>query len=378
MSPLGRLVAILLAVLGLSSAGSATRSQASVGSIRIHSAAGVSVTVTKPAEVATIVRWFDQLPRFAARPCPVLIRVPPTVRLVFVGPGHTRATAVDRLPGTCSGEVERGRGKTLAENGRIARISKLLGVSFDPGRRTALNKAAAQRDVMRLIEHVRVPPGSRLVAQRASRRYADAHRTWKVHMYFEDVFAFVQQHPQPGSSVDGSGEGSRWGVVNERDLFLTFPAIPHRISSREIDFHFYELHGGWTRVTADAGDSWVVARSPNEKVPAGVTAIVVHGPRKLSRRFTRPERVARIVRWFDSLPVGARDPGNWCTLLVTPPGPPVLVVDFLGSDGTKLATGSGTEIPYACDGNMYISIRGHDEAPLITGSFLRRIERLPH
>jgi hypothetical protein len=375
MSPLGRLVAILLAVLGLHSAGSATRNDASVGSIQIHSAAGVSVTVTKPTDVATIVRWFDRLPRFTARPCPKPIHVPPTVRFVFHGPGSTRRTAVDRRPGTCSGEVERG-GKALADNGLVARISKLLGVSFDPGRRTALNKVAAQRDVSWLIAHVGVPAGSRLVAQGTSRRYADAHRTWKVHMYFEDIFAFVQEHRQRGSSVDGSGAGSRWGIVNERDLFLTFPAIPHRISSREIDFHFYKLPGGWTRFTADAGDSWVVARSPNEKVPAGVTSIVVHGPRNLARRFTSPQRVARIVRWFDSLPVGARNPGNWCTLHITPPGPPVLVVDLLGSDGTKLATGSGTEIPYACDGNMYVSIRGHDEAPLITGSFLRRIERL--
>ncbi|MDX6480229.1 MAG: hypothetical protein QOG85_739 [Gaiellaceae bacterium] len=405
MSPLARLLAVLLALLGFHSAGSsgqapsAGRVPSDVRSITIHNNAGVSVTVTEPADVAAIARWFDGLPHFVARPCPLLVRKPPWVRFEFRGPDASfLMRATDHLPGTCSGHVtysDIGQAKyaPLADDGLVARVSKLLGLTFDPNRRTALNKVAAERDVTRLLEHIRVPAGSRLVAEGASKRCCDAHRTWKVHIDFEQVFAFEQEHRPRGSSVNGSGEGSLWGVVNERDLFLTFPAIPHRIVSREVDFHFSALPGGWTRFSADAGDEWVVARSPNEKVPAGVREIVIHGektapgpgirvvttpfPRKLARRFTRPKQVARIVHWFDSLPVGAADPSGWCTLSIVPPAPPVLVIDFIAADGTKLATASGFEFPWACDDTIDFSVGGRDEAPLVVGNVLRRIERLP-
>ena len=194
-------------------------------------------------------------------------------------------------------------------------------------------------------------------------------------MYFEDVFAYVRAHRQHGSSVDGTGAGSVWGVVNERDLFLTFPAIPHRITSREIDFHFYKLPAGWTRVTADAGESWVVARSPNEKVPAGVRSIVIDGARKLARRITRPEQVAQVVHWFDSLPVTGRGYGDWCTIAITYPPPPPVTIDFLGAAGAKLATAT---IASVCASQIVdFSVHGHDEAPLLGGNVLARIAHLP-
>ena len=105
-----------------------------VKSIEIRSASGAAAHVTRPVIVEEIVKWFDALPKFVPRPCPYPVRVPPTVTFVFDDREmNAVATAVDRLPGTCAGEIGYGNDlmvayAPLADDGFVARVSRLLGV----------------------------------------------------------------------------------------------------------------------------------------------------------------------------------------------------------------------------------------------------------
>src|SRR5438270_4165695 len=136
MSALTRLLAVVLAALGMSGAASVARTPAGVASVHIHSDAGVTVTVTRPADVSQIVRWFDALPPFVALPCPMALGYPPDVSFVFRdSAGRVVRRAVDHAPGSCESEVTYGN-TARADHGFVANVSRLLGVSFDPNAQT--------------------------------------------------------------------------------------------------------------------------------------------------------------------------------------------------------------------------------------------------
>src|ERR1043165_1334695 len=96
MSAMIRLLAALLAAFGLHSARSAAPSLAHVRSIRIHSATGITTSVTRPKDVRRIVKRFDALPAFVPRPCPYAAYQPPAVRFDFrAADGSVVLRAVD-------------------------------------------------------------------------------------------------------------------------------------------------------------------------------------------------------------------------------------------------------------------------------------------
>jgi hypothetical protein len=329
-----------------------------------------------------------------ARPCPYRVYDPPTLTFVFRGAGGTRTRFVDRLPGTCGGEIEDGRGTALADDGLVTRVSRLLGVDFAPNARTAQNQAAAKRDVRILLGLVQLPAGSRpyagpplteqpdpkskvkiRVVPDGTVHYVNVHRAWTVDLPLASVLAFEKAHRPHGASDEGSGWGGRGSVVTDRELSYSLPGVAGRIDSRGLDFELDRVSDNRTRIHVTAYDNWVVVGSPKERVPAGVREIVVHGPARLARRITQPERIARIVRWFDSLPVapGWTSFGCW----VTDRSP--VRIDFLGARGAKLATASGiynggfssicNPIAFSVGGLSYPSLIGDD--------FLLRVARLP-
>src|SRR5579871_6477026 len=128
MTALHRLLAVGLVALTLSGAAAAARVPSDVGSIEIHSAAGVSATVSRPAYVRQIVKWFDGLPRFVARPCPYPTYQPPDLTFDFRIAGSVALHAVDHVPGTCAGEITYDGGVALADDNFVARVEKLIGV----------------------------------------------------------------------------------------------------------------------------------------------------------------------------------------------------------------------------------------------------------
>jgi hypothetical protein len=267
----------------------------------------------------------------------------------------------------------------LADNGFAARVSRLLGVAFDPNARTAQNEAAAKLDASALLGLARVPAGSRSLRMATSTQtlsaLVDAHRTWKVRGSLADVLAFERAHRPRGSTATGSGTGSDRSVITSQQLMFSFPALAGRILSRLINVDLVPLRGGWTRIRVDAQDIWIVTRSPNEKMPAGVRAIVIHGPSQLAGRITRPAQVARIIHWFDALPVA--QPGFhhlFCPLV----SGPLVTIQFIGAGTTTLATAStlyNRGLSGPCN-TISFSVGSRHEAPLVGGTFLRRVERL--
>lgn len=367
MAPVVRLLAVCLAALSLVACASAkaARIPAGVTSVRIRSAAGVT-NVTRPADVQRIVRWFDALPRFVALPCPLELYTPPDVSFTFLGADGVLRRAVDHAPGTCGSEVVSGR-ERLADDGFAASVSRLLGVSFDPNARTEQNAAAAKLDAQMLVARVRVPSGGEPIAA------SPTSRTWRVHLPLAEVFAWEQAHRPRGAAEDGSGTGARWGVITDRELMFDYPPIADRISERSLDIEMIVKPGGWTRIHAYAADTPIVARSPNEKVPAGVKQILFR-----RRLITNAAEIGRIVRRFDALPIVQPGSTFSCPLLVYGP---VVQLEFRRASGEVLASArlaghfAGGGLDSTSCTPIEFTIGDHPQAPLVGGDFLGWVAR---
>lgn len=357
MTAVSRLLAVLLAALGLG--GGATHSArvpAGVRSIRI-SAPDAAITVADPAEVHAIVEWFDALPLWTVRRCPRMDYIEPDVHFDFRdATGAVVLQAVDQAPNACGGSIAYGNRRPLADDGFLARVSQLVGVDFDPNAQTKQNKAAAILDEAMLLRPAHVPPGSRLVAK------SQTSRTWRVHLPLAQVFAYERAH-RPRGRV--------YTDTSARRMTLFFPPVAGQVSQRSLDFELEALRGGWTKIRVTAQDTPVVADPPHEKVPNAVTQIAFQ-----FHVITDRSKVATIVRWFEALPSGPIPIGS-CTDWMSE-GPTVRL-DFRDTYGNVLASTSLWE-HYGLESNrcapMDYTIGGHPQAPLIGGNFLLRVKRL--
>jgi hypothetical protein len=154
MAALVRLLVLLLAALTLGEAGLAVAGNggagprrtevvpARVGEVDVRSSRGISRRVTNPAEVTTIVRWFDALHVDRSRgmyACPMIRANSPTVRFAFRdtnGNVLARASVLDAfhgLSGPCNPIDFRIRGHRelpLIGGHFLRRVQRLLGVRF--------------------------------------------------------------------------------------------------------------------------------------------------------------------------------------------------------------------------------------------------------
>jgi hypothetical protein len=373
MSTVARLLAVVLAAIGLNATAPSSRVPAGVTSVQIRSASGVKVSVTRPREVRQIVRWFEALPPFVARPCPSLLYRPPDMRFVFrTADGGVALRAVALWPGTCSGSIMSKR-KTYAEDDFVARVSRLIGVNFDPNAANRQREEAAKLDALTLLDQARVPPGSRPFSTSRVRgalygncTCIDVGRTWRVHMPPARVMAWLQSHRPRGARLVRTSH-SEWNH---------FPPIRGRILRRELDFFLTVTRGGWTRVQVSAQNTWVVVRPTSEQVPAGVRTIEIRKGSRLRHRVTAPAKVATIIRWVDALrvsPVSA----PICAGVLWRPGMAERI-SFLDGSGRVLAVARADfygQFQGACD-PMRFSARGFNFPPLLGGSFPLRVERL--
>ncbi|MGH3009576.1 MAG: hypothetical protein ACRDLM_09280 [Gaiellaceae bacterium] len=394
MTSLARLLVALLAGLTLHTApahpnGATVPRETRV--IAIRSAADVSTRVTQTAAVRQIVRWFNALPRFVPRPCPPPVRKPPTVTFVFRGAGDSfLGRAADHAPGSCSGSVDfsnEGQVKyaPLADDDFVARVTRLLGVSFDPSARTAEHERLARQDARSLLGLVDLPRGSRRLTTPPDKRLrnavtspgttalVDRHRIWKVHESVDAVVAFEHAHRPAGSRETGAGT-SDWGPSPSESLQFSFPALSGRVSSRELVVNMVPLANGSTGIRVDAQDIWVVVRMPSESVPAGVREIEIGNPALLTiHRITKPAQVRKIVRWFDALPLA--QPATYACQFLTGPRE---TITFVGAGGKVLARAGvlyNRGISTPCN-PIAFSIGGQREPPLLGGRFLLRVQRL--
>ena len=252
-------------------------------------------------------------------------------------------------------------------------------VDFRANPQTLRNEAAAKRDVARLLGLVRLPHVSRSVrlnvaADPLPMAIVRGVQTWKVHLPVARVFAFEKAHQPRGSSFDGPSWGT--SLIGGREM--RDPGLMFEYPSGNLSLDIQALPGGWTRVRVDVLEYWKIARSTSEKLPAGVHEIVIHGPPRVAGRITSPARVARIVRWLDSVPVVSGVPG-YCGPGLSGGDFRHVRIAFLGT-GEKALASARFYMQLGDDGEcnpITFRVRGRAEWPLDGGGTpIDRIERL--
>jgi hypothetical protein len=267
----------------------------------------------------------------------------------------------------------------------LTALAAALSLSAPPT--TASNRLPARRDATRLLQRVVLPAGARrlteapggaggLLAQPPSApgtpQLVDRHGLWRVRASFGSVVAFEKAHAPHGSTLDGWSSASGPHYPSNQGLQFTFAAVAGKLSSRELEVETVALRSGWTAIRVDAQDVWVVTRPRSEVVPAGVHAIDIG-----SHQVTGGAKVARIIRWFDALPIAQPGVGLYCALIRS--DSPTVRISFLDGNGDVLARASlldafhGVSSP--CN-PIRFSIHGHTQTPLVGGRFLLRVERL--
>ncbi len=110
-------------------------------------------------------------------------------------------------------------------------------------------------------------------------------------------------------------------------------------------------------------------------MPAATREIVVHTP-KTTRAVESAAKVARIVRWFDALPVSPPGIAVACPLILAPQ----IRLSFRSAEGARLAQATVPATSAGLCDPIGFRIGGKAERPLIDGavgpSFVRRLQRL--
>ncbi|HLX32821.1 MAG TPA: hypothetical protein VKR79_08655 [Gaiellaceae bacterium] len=240
----------------------------------------------------------------------------------------------------------------------------------------AERERAAGREASALLRRFVPPPGAARLARGPrlpatawpssgpTGKFAVRERYWRTSESIDAVVAFVQAHPPRAmtSQPASSGPGFRILDFGSRGTrYLDVTAL---------------RHAGRTFVRVQADVVWIYPRSPEERVPAGVTEIDVRAP-KVSRHVTGPAKVATIVRWFDALPISPPGVVLPCPLVI---GPKIEFV-FRSASGARLASASAPSLGKAwiCDAIAF-SIHGHRQTALVDAQrghgFVYRVQHL--
>jgi hypothetical protein len=176
-------------------------------------------------------------------------------------------------------------------------------------------------------------------------------------------------------------------VTVEKYVDFIFPARGG-ISSRSISVNMAPLPDGGTGIRADTYVGWVVARSAAERVTAGVRTIEIDKAGsdwhwyankgrawQLVHRIVAPAKVAKIVHWFNVLPI---IPGLEHPVCFGMPPDSAEKITFIDGSGHELA--STTAEPYGgWSGECYpmtVTVGGRSFPPLLGGNFPIRVEKL--
>jgi hypothetical protein len=237
----------------------------------------------------------------------------------------------------------------------------------------------ARREAKKLLQEFVAPREARRI--REPRNYAgvlrqsgpqpigelvDVHRFWSVRKPLKAVTRFLRVHPLRGFEQSVASRGTQkpphYVVMSsragDRYLNVTSVGLPRR-----------------TVIRVDAQVEWVYPRSPREKVPAATSEIDLRAPR-VSIDVTNPAKVARIIRWFDALPIAPPGIVVSCPLGV----PPNITLTFRNARGDRLAQAKlPPSFAWICD-SISFTIGGKQQKPLIDRvrrpSFALRVQGL--
>lgn len=248
----------------------------------------------------------------------------------------------------------------------------------------ARRERAATREARKLLHEFLPPPGARRVGtphdyggvlRRSgptplSGEVVDVHRFWRVQEPLRAVVAFVRAHDPHGFRRLGATYGSEQPHYLTRSLARGGRGRPTR--------YLYETIvalPGRTLIRVDAQAPWIYPRSTAETVPAATTEIVVRAPR-ISATVSDPAKVARVVRWFDALPISPPGVAVLCPLGL----PPDLTLSFRSARGAWLARATMPRAAATICDPIGFTIGGKRLRPLIDGdsgeSFVRRLQSL--
>lgn len=246
----------------------------------------------------------------------------------------------------------------------------------------AQRRRAAHREATRLLREFVPPPGARSMRELPNyggvmRRSGPGplgeevavHSFWSVRKPLGAVTAFLRVHPLRGFEPSGS----TWGSRKPHYLTLSFRR-PEREPALYLDVTSLGLPGH-TLIRVDAQVEWTYPRSPSERVPATTREIDVRAP-EVALDVTSEEKVARIVRWFDALPISPPGIAVPCPLAVAPD----ITLSFRDVHGDRLAQAKlPPSFAWICDSIAFTS-GGEQQAPLIDRphrpSFARRLQQL--
>jgi hypothetical protein len=108
-----------------------------------------------------------------------------------------------------------------------------------------------------------------------------------------------------------------------------------------------------------------------ERLPAGIREVDVRHAPDVWRNVTDPAKVARIVRWFDALPLAPR--GVYHCPMIRYVRPTTFY--FRAADGTSLARARAPGAA-ACGGSFDFRIGGRPQKPLLRERVLMKVGRL--
>lgn len=246
----------------------------------------------------------------------------------------------------------------------------------------ARRERAALREARRLERTFVPPPGARrdrarrdhggILHQSGRRPFGEtvaARRFWLVHRPLASVVAFLRAHDPSGFRLLDSGSGTE-RPGGSRYLMRTLAWRASRYLDETI-----VARPGRTVIRVEARVAWVYPRSPREMVPAATRTIVVSAP-KVSRTVTGRAAVARIVRWFEALPVYPPGMAIACPAVIANR----ITLSFRDAKGARLARATvPATFAGVCD-PIAFRIGAKTKSPLIdeagAPSFARRLQRL--
>lgn len=197
-----------------------------------------------------------------------------------------------------------------------ASASPHTGSTGQPGTETP--KQRAEQDAAAILAAFVAPPGARhLAAPPAGLKspselpgtpdLVDKAGWWQVAGDPQQVLDWMKGHVPHRFTLDGSGTLDRGtGPIWSDDFDL--PAVPGVLLSRQLVLDATSAGSGQTAIRADAQVVWLPARAPGERIPTGVTAVVLSATPganlnvKLPATVTDQAAVRKLTALIDGLP----------------------------------------------------------------------------
>jgi hypothetical protein len=261
------------------------------------------------------------------------------------------------------------------------------------GGSSAVNRASAQAEAMRLLALVRLPAGVRASAvepaadqhvlreptyDEATPNLVDAHAWWTTSSSPAAVLAYVRAHLPHGVVGEGSSaSGGPPGTVLASSESFVLSGIPGTLAERVIGITFAALADGETAIRTDGEAVWITPRPAWERIPAGVERATftasgasgngVLGPPSASRTLTGAalHKLVSAINQAEVVQPGVRG----CPLGITES----VSLQFFNATGRMLAR--ATENPTGC-ASVSVAIGSRsgpplDDYPSVTDELIR-------